>query len=55
MYIENNRNKFPQTGPLDAINSDSYASLIEKLNSGEISDIQKEIFLSPRPRGILQN
>ena len=50
MYIENNRNKFPQTGPLDAINSDSYASLIEKLNSGEISDIQKEIFLSPRPK-----
>ena len=50
MYIENNRNKFPQTGPLDAINSDSYASLIEKLNSGEISDIQKDIFLSPRSK-----
>ena len=42
MYIENNRNKFPQLGPLDAINSDSYASLIEKLNSVEISDILKD-------------
>ena len=50
MYIENNRNQFAQRGPLDAINSDSYASLLAQLQMGEISEIQKEIFLSPRPK-----
>jgi N-sulfoglucosamine sulfohydrolase len=50
MYIENNRNEFAQRGPLDAINSDSYASLLAQLQMGEISEIQKEIFLSPRPK-----
>ena len=50
MYIENNRNQFAQRGPLDAINSDSYASLLARLQAGEISEIQKEIFLSPRPK-----
>ena len=50
MYIENNRNQFAQRGPLDAINSDSYASLLSRLEAGEISKIQKEIFLSPRPK-----
>ena len=50
MYIENNRNQFAQRGPLDAINSDSYASLLNQLEAGEISEIQKEIFLSPRPK-----
>ena len=50
MYIENNRNQFAQRGPLDAINSDSYASLLAQLQTGEISEIQKEIFLSPRPK-----
>ena len=50
MYIENNRIQFAQRGPLDAINSDSYASLLNLMESGEISEIQKEIFLSPRPK-----
>ena len=50
MLIENNRNQYPQLGPLDAINSDSYASLLSKYESGKISDIQKEIFISPRPK-----
>jgi N-sulfoglucosamine sulfohydrolase len=50
MYIENNRNQFAQRGPLDAINSDSYASLLSRLQSREISEIQKEIFLRPRPQ-----
>jgi hypothetical protein len=50
MYIENNRNQFAQRGPLDAINSDSYASLLKQLKSGKITKIQKEIFLSPRPK-----
>tara|TARA_Y100000996_G_scaffold409876_1_gene391270 strand:+ start:2963 stop:4480 length:1518 start_codon:yes stop_codon:yes gene_type:complete len=50
MYIENNRNQYAQRGPLDAINSDSYASLLKKLESGDISEVQKEIFISPRPK-----
>jgi hypothetical protein len=50
MYIENNRNQFAQRGPLDAINSYSYTSLLKQLESGKISKIQKEIFLSPRPQ-----
>ena len=41
MLIENNRNHFAQRGPLDAINSDSYASLLKKFEAGEISEIQK--------------
>tara|TARA_B100001057_G_scaffold288727_1_gene288831 strand:+ start:1096 stop:2571 length:1476 start_codon:yes stop_codon:yes gene_type:complete len=50
MYIENNRNQFAQRGPLDAINSDSFTSLLVQLQAGEISEIQKEIFLTPRPK-----
>ena len=50
MYIENNRNQFAQIGPLDAVNSHSFASLLKKYETGEISDIQKEIFISPRPK-----
>ena len=50
MLIENNRNHFAQIGPLDAINSDSYASLLKKFEAGEISEIQKDIFISPRPK-----
>ena len=50
MYIENKRNHFAQRGPLDAINSDSYASLLELFDYGGISEIQKEIFISPREK-----
>ena len=50
MFIENNRNQFAQRGPLDAINSDSYASLLKALESGDISEIQKDIFISPRAK-----
>ena len=48
MLIQNNRNKFSQAGPLDAINSSTYASLLEKNNLGEITEVQGEIFTSPR-------
>ena len=51
MFIENNRNQFAQRGPLDAINSDSYKSLLKGLESGDISEIQKDIFISPRSKG----
>ena len=48
MLIQNNRNEFPQAGPLDAINSSTYASLLEKNKLGEITEVQGEIFDSPR-------
>ena len=50
MLIENNRTQFAHLGPLDALNSESYFSLLEKKESGEISEIQSEIFISPRPK-----
>ena len=50
MYIENKRNHFAQRGPLDAINSDSYASLLQLFDYGGISEIQKDIFISPREK-----
>lgn len=50
IYIENNRSQYAQRGPLDAINSDSYKSLLSIHQTGEISEIQKDIFLSPRPK-----
>ena len=55
MYIINNRNKSPQTGPLDAINSPSYQDLRDALDSGTISKIQNDIFLNPRNKEELYN
>ena len=50
MLIENNRNQYPQLGPLDAVNSSSYLSLLKKNELGEITEIQKEIFIAPRTK-----
>ena len=50
MYIENNRNQFAQRGPLDAINSNSYKSLLRAHESGKISQIQNDIFINPRAK-----
>ena len=50
MYIENNRNKFAQLGPLDVINSPSYKSLLEKNKFKKTTEIQSEIFVNPRPK-----
>ena len=50
MFIENNRNQFAQRGPLDAINSDSYKSLLRAHESGKISQIQNDIFINPRAK-----
>ena len=43
MYIENNRNQYAQLGPLDALNSLSFASLFEKNETGEIIMDQETI------------
>tara|TARA_B100001769_G_scaffold63557_1_gene47188 strand:- start:329 stop:1831 length:1503 start_codon:yes stop_codon:yes gene_type:complete len=50
MLIENNRNQYPQLGPLDAVNSSSYLSLLKKNELRETTEIQKEIFIAPRPK-----
>ena len=50
MYIVNNRPEFPQTGPLDAINSPSYQDLKDALENGTISRIQNDIFVKPRSK-----
>jgi len=48
MYIVNNRSQFPQTGPLDAINSPTYQDLKDALENGSITQKQNEIFVNPR-------
>ena len=48
MYIVNNRPQFPQTGPLDAINSPTYQDLKDALENGSISIKQNDIFINPR-------
>ena len=50
MYIVNNRPEFPQTGPLDAINSPTYQDLKDALENGSISSIQNDIFVKPRSK-----
>ena len=50
MYIVNNRPEFPQTGPLDAINSPTYQDLKDASENGSISSIQNDIFVKPRSK-----
>ncbi len=49
MYILNSRPLFPQLGPADAINSPSFKELLELKKSGNLSAIQADIFIVPRP------
>jgi arylsulfatase A-like enzyme len=49
MYILNSRSFFPLLGPADAIGSPSYEELVELRKKGEITEIQTEIFINPRP------
>ena len=50
MYIKNERPQFAQRGPLDAVNSTTYAELKQALFNGSITKKQAEIFMSPRPQ-----
>ena len=50
MYILNSRPFFPQLGPADAVGSSSYEELVEIKKKGQITDIQAEIFVNPRPQ-----
>jgi N-sulfoglucosamine sulfohydrolase len=49
LYILNSRPTLTQIGPLDALNSESFAELIALRKSGQLSDLQSDIFLTPRP------
>lgn len=50
MYILNSRPFFPQLGPADAIGSPSYEELVELKKKGQITEIQADIFVNPRPQ-----
>ena len=50
MYILNSRPGLSQTGPADALSSDSYIDLVTLKESGKLTAIQADIFITPRPR-----
>jgi arylsulfatase A-like enzyme len=50
MYILNSRPFFPQLGPADAIGSPSFEDLVEIKKKGQITEIQADIFVNPRPQ-----
>ncbi|MEM9936876.1 MAG: sulfatase [Bacteroidota bacterium] len=50
MYILNSRPNAPQMGPADAVQSPSHKELNQLRAKGELSPIQADIFMVPRPR-----
>jgi len=48
LFILNSRPQYPQSGPLDAVGSPSYAELDSLRMTGSITAEQSDIFLSPR-------
>ena len=49
MYILNSRPMIPQSGPLDAVGSPSFRELKTLKEKGELSAIQADVFVIPRP------
>ncbi|MCM4171253.1 heparan N-sulfatase [Arenibacter sp. TNZ] len=49
MYILNSRPMKPQNGPLDAVGSPSFRELEGLRDKGELSAIQADVFMVPRP------
>lgn len=49
MYILNSRPMKPQNGPLDAVGSPSFRELESLRDKGELSAIQADVFMVPRP------
>lgn len=49
MYILNSRPQYPQVGPADAVGSPSFAELNTLKENGELSPVQADIFMVPRP------
>src|SRR3546814_14225588 len=49
LYILNDRPELTNGGPLDAVNSPSFADLLEAREQGELTPLQQDIFLASRP------
>ncbi|XOV93635.1 MAG: sulfatase [Bacteroidota bacterium] len=49
MYIRNARPNLPQMGPADAVKSPSNLALRERMENGTLSEIQTDIYKTPRP------
>ncbi len=49
MYILNSRPNRPQMGPADAIGSPSFLELSELQKQKKLSEIQSDVFITPRP------
>ncbi|RKX41375.1 MAG: heparan N-sulfatase [Verrucomicrobia bacterium] len=50
LYVVNDRPRFANCGPADSNRSDSQRDLNSRVDSGELTPEQKDIFLAPRPR-----
>lgn len=50
IYILNSRPDLQNQGPADALNSDSFKSLLEGRDKNNLTLAQSDIFLSPRPK-----
>lgn len=49
LYIFNGRPQFANQGPLDAVNSPSFKALLAAKEKGDLTTLQNDIFLAPRP------
>ena len=49
LYVLNSRPQFPNQGPLDAIHSPSFASLVQGNAENTLTPAQSDVFLAPRP------
>jgi N-sulfoglucosamine sulfohydrolase len=49
MYILNSRPDKPQMGPADAVESPSFQELVEIKEKGKLTEIQTDVFITPRP------
>lgn len=49
LYVLNSRPQFPNQGPLDAIRSPSFASLVQGNADNTLTPAQSDVFLVPRP------
>ncbi|MCX6327238.1 MAG: sulfatase [Bacteroidia bacterium] len=50
LYILNSRPQFANSGPADALGSPSFQDLLNLNKDGEISPVQADVFLVPRPK-----
>lgn len=55
LYIENKLWQLPNQGPLDAVNSPSFASLLVAKGIGRLNKVQQDVFIAPRAAAELYN